>query len=86
MTAGLAGGVHVTASTATGTWVVGRIPGAPWSLSVLGVARPGRDGEFVAADDAATGNPSLVRTHPAEAIAVANAIATVVVRQSFISP
>jgi hypothetical protein len=86
MTTGLAGGPQVTASTGTGTWVVGRIPGGPWSLSVLGAARPGRDGGLVTADDAATGNPSLVRTHAAEATTVANAIATEVVRQSFISP
>ena len=34
---------------------------------MLGVASPWSDGELVATDDAATGNPSLVRTHAAEA-------------------
>src|ERR1700754_4798356 len=84
MAAGLAGGAQVTASTGAGTWVVGRIPGGRWSLSVLGV--PMLERALVAVIDAATGNPSLVRTHAADATAVTTAVATVVVRQSFISP
>jgi hypothetical protein len=84
MAAGLAGGAQVTASTGTGTWVVGRTPGGPWSLSVLGAAMVER--ALVAVIDTATGNPSLVHTHAADAIAVTTAIATVIVRQSFISP
>jgi hypothetical protein len=85
--AGLAGGSQVVAPTGTGTWVVGRTPGGSWSSLAVGVAVLGRADVVAGVEDgSATGRPSLLRTHPDATTAVTNVIATVVDRQSFISP
>jgi hypothetical protein len=89
MIAGFAGGAQVTASTGTGTWMVGSTPGGAWSLPLVGEELlVGDDGliELDGVDDAAIGTPSLVRTQAAATPAATNVIATEVNRQSFISP
>jgi hypothetical protein len=83
---GLAGAAQVTASTGTGTWIVGTTPGGAWSLAEDGDAAPGSGFALASSDDAATGTPSLLRTQPDATPAVTNTSATPVHRPSFISP
>jgi hypothetical protein len=53
----------------------------------VGIAVLGRADVLAGAEDgSATGSPSLLRTHPDATTAVTNVIATVVDRQSVISP
>src|SRR5882762_8809487 len=59
---GLAGAAHVTASTGTGTWIVGTTPGGAWSLAEDGGAAPGSGFALASRAEAATGTPSLLRT------------------------
>jgi hypothetical protein len=53
----------------------------------VGIAVLGRADVLAGAEDgSATGSPSLLRTHPDATTAVTNVIATLVDRQSVISP
>jgi hypothetical protein len=87
MMADLFGVGQVIAPAGTGTCMVGRMPGGPWSLSVVGVAVLGREDDDVGGpDESAIGTPSRVRTHADATPTATHVIAMVVDRQSFISP